>query len=88
MPKQIVTLRQAVLDELAHRKDILKGNPRLNAKTKAALQPTTVSALATAMHQSGHMAASTVHYWLSGKGHISDDKVDIILAHLSLKIKR
>ncbi len=75
MPKQFVTSRQAVLDELTRRK-------------KAGLKPATVSALATAMHQGGHMAASTVHYWLSGKGHISDDKLDIILGHLDLKIKR
>ena len=75
MPKQILTLRQAVLDELARRK----------AKD---LKPATASALATAMHQGGHMAKGTVHYWLSGQHHLSDDKADIILAHLGLKIKR
>jgi hypothetical protein len=75
MPKQIITLRQATLDELARRK-------------KASLQPATASALAKAMAQGGHMAKGTVHYWLNGTHHLSDDKVDIILAHLGLKIKR
>jgi len=70
-----ITLRQAVLAELARRK-------------KANLKPATASALATAMHRGGQMAASTVHYWLSGKGNLSDNKVDLILAHLGLKIKR
>jgi len=69
-----ITLRQAVLAELARRK-------------KAKLKPATISALAADMHASGQMAKSTVHYWLGkSQGHLSDDKVDAILAHLNLKI--
>jgi len=69
------TLRQAVLAELARRKEQGK-------------QPATVSGLARAMHNEGHMAASTVHYWLRGQGRISDDKVDAIFKNLGLQVKR
>lgn len=73
--KNHITLRQAVLAELARRKE-------------RGLQPATASGLARAMHNGGYMAVSTVHYWLRGQGRISDDKVDAILANLGLKIKR
>jgi len=71
-----ITLRQAVLAELARRK-------------KAKLKPATISALAADMHASGQMAKSTVHYWLGkSQGHLSDDKVDAILKNLGLQVKR